>query len=237
MTVPGQELIKPFVRHVVRIVQVERDQVPGVALIGERAQHGVVETVQLAGAQEPQIGYPDQHVDQTLGGQIGAGYVQLLDRRFLPFHLHHVLADQICNRATGYRYRGTVGKPSLVIIFITRLIHQQTPEPFAPLEQRFHRGPGDFGTIVDGQTLQLYTVGTERVDVTVVHEVDPVQVDDSQIRGGRLQFVHVYHFVNLFLFLLDFLVRTWTTIICTIPATADPRTAATCLSNAVSPAR
>lgn len=95
MAVPGQELVQALIGQVVRVVQVQRDQVPDVALVHERAQHVIVETVQLTGAQKPQVGYPDQHVDQALGRQVGAGYVQLLDRRFFPFHLHHVLADQI----------------------------------------------------------------------------------------------------------------------------------------------
>lgn len=96
--------------------------------------------------------------------------------------------------------------PVIAVVLITRLVHQQTPEPFASLEQRFHRRPRHLRTIVDGQTLELYAVGAERVDVTVVDEVDPVQVNDSQIRSGRFQFVHVYHLVDFFLFFLDFFV-------------------------------
>jgi len=89
---------------------------------------------------------------------------------------------------------------------ITRLIHQQAPEPFAPLKKCLHRRPRDLRTVVDGQTLELYTVGAKGVDVTVVDEVDPVQVYHSQVWGCRFEFVHVYYFVYLFLFLLDFLV-------------------------------
>lgn len=95
MAVPGQKLVEALVRQVVRVIQIQGDQIPDVTLFHKHAQNGVVETVQLAGAQKLQIRYPDQHVDQTLGGEVGAGYVQFLNRRFLPFHLHQVLAYEI----------------------------------------------------------------------------------------------------------------------------------------------
>lgn len=87
-------------------------------------------------------------------------------------------------------------------------MHEQAFESPAALEERLHGRAGDLGAEIHGQALQLDAIGGEGVDVRVVHEVDPVQIDHHQIRRGRLELVHVYHLVNLLLFLLDLLVSS-----------------------------
>ena len=50
--------------------------------------------------------------------------------------------------------------------------------------------------------LQLNTVGAEGLDVRVVQEGNPVQIDDPEIRRGLLQGLNVEDFVDLALLLL-----------------------------------
>ena len=58
--------------------------------------------------------------------------------------------------------------------------------------------------------LQLNTIWTESLDVSVVYKWDPEQIDDSQVWSRLFQGPDVHNFVNLAL--LFFRLKSWSTI-------------------------
>lgn len=64
---------------------------PRIARLHPSLEHAIIKPVDLSGAEEAQVGDAREHVDETLGREVRSCHVQLLDRRLLPLHLHHVL--------------------------------------------------------------------------------------------------------------------------------------------------
>lgn len=56
-------------------------------------------------------------------------------------------------------------------------------------------------------TTYLYTIRAERIDMTVIHKIDPIQINHPQIRRRRLQLMHINNLVNLLLLLFNLFVR------------------------------
>lgn len=79
------------------------------------------------------------------------------------------------------------------------MAHQQAFQSLAALEKQLQNGSVELRAVVQGQAFQLNAVAAERFHVRIVHEVNAVQVDDSQIRDGTFQFVDVNHLVDLLL--------------------------------------
>lgn len=80
------------------------------------------------------------------------------------------------------------------------MTHQQTFQSLAPLEKQLQNGSVELRTVVQCQTFELNAVAAEGLHVRIVHEVNTVQVDDTQVRHGTFQFVDVDHLVNLLFF-------------------------------------
>ena len=81
------------------------------------------------------------------------------------------------------------------------MTHQQTFQSLAALEKQLQNGSVELRTVVQCQTFELNAVATEGLHVRIVHEVNTVQVDDTQVRHGTFQFVDVDHLVDLLFFL------------------------------------
>lgn len=62
-------------------------------------------------------------------------------------------------------------------------LHEETLKPPASLKQGLHCRTDDLGTEIYSQTLELDAVRGERVDVRIVHEINPVKINHPQIRG------------------------------------------------------
>lgn len=54
----------------------------------------------------------------------------------------------------------------------------------------------------------LDAVGAEGLNVGIVNKVDAIQVDNFEVRCGRLEFVDVYDLVDFLLLLICFLIGT-----------------------------
>ena len=86
------------------------------------------------------------------------------------------------------------------------MAHQQTLQSFAALKKQLQNGTVEFGTVVQCQTFELNTVAAERFHVRIIHKINTVQIDDSQIWNGTFQFVDIDHLVDLLLLFHCFLV-------------------------------
>ena len=92
-------------------VQVDGDEVFDVALGYILSENLVVESILLTSGQVAEAREASEEVHETLAGQFGCGDVQLLEVTLFPFDCHDVFV-----------LKGSV-------------LHQECPEPFAPLEQ------------------------------------------------------------------------------------------------------
>ena len=86
------------------------------------------------------------------------------------------------------------------------MLELEAVEILASLDQDLDGGALDLGTVVDTQDRKLDTVGTEGLNMTVVHKTDAPHVDDSQVRGSLLQCSNIENLINLSLLLLSLLV-------------------------------
>lgn len=87
------------------------------------------------------------------------------------------------------------------------LLHEQTAQLAASLQEGFQRGSGVLRAELDAQALQMNAVTGDGFNMVVVQELHSEEIDDAEVGHVALQLCDLDCLVNFFFFLRHFFVR------------------------------